>query len=160
MAVLSWGEPTVEIAALGGTGSLSWSALPEIKQGTATLETEQGDKTEALDEGGSVVDARYAKSKYTFSCSIFIKKGDSKPIEDVDGVVTTNYALRLTPEDPAAAGFLLPKTNVSVQETWSSEEGGLWVYTFSALKPDEGTMLQRYTGSTSGGGGGGEEEGQ
>lgn len=148
MAILSWGKPKVEIAPYVN-GELpvtpTWTALPEIKQGTATLETEQGDKTEALDEAGDVVDVRFAKSKYTFSCSLYIKKNDTKPIEDSDGIITTNYAMRLTPEDSAAMGFMFPKTNVSVQETWSSEEGGLWVYTFSAIKPESGSTLQRYS---------------
>ena len=147
MAILSWGKPKVEIApyvngALPSTPT--WSEVAQIKQGTAQLETEQGDKNEALDEGGDVVDVRFGKSKYTFTFSLFMKKGDSKPITDTDGVVTNNYALRLTPEDDDAMGFMLPKCNVSVQETWSSEEGGLWVYTFSALKPATGTALQRY----------------
>ena len=152
MAILSWGEPKVEIAPyVGGVlpGTPTWVELAQIKQGTATLETEQGDKTEALDEGGDVVDVRFGKSKYTFSCSLFIKKGDSKPIEDTDGVITTNYAMRLTPEDNAAMGFMLPKCNVSVQETWSSADGGLWVYTFSAIKPASGTTLQRFAGGFS-----------
>lgn len=147
MAILSWGKPTVEFAAYVN-GELpstpTWTAVAEIKQGTATLETEQGDKLEALDEGGDVVDVRFGKSKYTFTFSLFMKKGDSKPIEDTDGVVTNNYALRLTPEDEDAMGFMLPKCNVSVQETWTSEEGGLWTYTFSAIKPDSGNTLQRY----------------
>ena len=150
MAVLSWGEPTVEISELPASGVLpenpTWTALPAIKQGTAQLETQEGDRTEALDEGGDVVDVRVAKSKYTFTCQLFMKKGDTKPIEDTDGIVTKNYALRLTPEDPQAMGFMLPKTSVSVQESWTSADGGLWTYTFSALKPASGTTLQRYTG--------------
>ena len=156
MAVLSWGKPKVEIApyvngALPSTPS--WSPLAEIQQGTAQLKTEQGEKTEALEEGGGVVDVRYGASRYTFTCSLFIKKGDTKPIADVDGVVTNNYALRLTPEDPAAEGFELVKCSVNVQETWTSADGGLWVYTFSALKPASGTALIRYKeGSGSGSG--------
>lgn len=149
MAILSWGKPKLEFAACGANGepqtSPSWTEITvPIKQGTATLETEAGDKSEALDEGGDVVDVRFGKSKYTFTFSLFIKKGATKPIPDSDGVVSGNYGIRLTAEDSAAAGFILPKCNVSVQETWSSEDGGLWVYTFSALKPATGDTLQRY----------------
>ncbi len=150
MAVLSWGKPKVEVApyvngALPSTPS--WAELPEIQQNSAQLETEQGEKTEALEEGGGVVDVRYGASRYTFTCSLFIKKGDTKPIEDTDGVVSNNYALRLTPEDPQAEGFELVKCSVNVQETWTSADGGLWVYTFSALKPESGNTLIRYKAS-------------
>ena len=148
MSILSWGKPKVEVApyvngALPSTPS--WSELSEIQQGTAQLETEQGEKTEALEEGGGVVDVRYGASKYTFTLSLFIKKGLTKPIADNDGVVTNNYAVRLTPEDTAAHGFILPKCSVSLQETWSSADGGLWTYTFSALKPSTGQTLQAYS---------------
>jgi hypothetical protein len=161
MSVLSWGKPKVEVApyvngALPSTPS--WQALPEIQQGSSQLTTEEGDRTEALEEGGGLVDVRIGKNRYTFVCALFIKKGDSKPISDDDGVVTTNYAVRLTPEDPAAAGWMLPKCTVSVQESWTSADGGLWTYTFSALKPASGTMLQRYTGGGSGSGSGSGEE--
>lgn len=153
MSVLSWGKPKVEVApyvngALPSTPT--WSQLSEIKEGTCQLETELGDKNEALEEGGGVVDVRYGASKYTLTLSLFIKKGLSKPIADADGVVTNNYAVRLTPEDTAAHGFILSKCAVSLQETWSSADGGLWVYTFSALKPASGNMLEAYTAGTSG----------
>jgi hypothetical protein len=158
MAVLSWGKPTVSIAPyVQGVlpDSPSWSNLPEIQQGTAQLQTEQGEKTEALDEGGEMVDVRFAKNKYTFSCALFIKKGDSKPIEDHDGIITTNYALKLVPEDSATVGFYLPKTSVQIQESWSSADGGLWTLTFSALKPASGDMLQRLPGGGGSGSGSG-----
>ena len=153
MAVLSWGKPKLEIKTVDG-GSWTEITVP-IKQGTATLETEAGEKTEALEEGGGMVDVRYAKSKYTFTFGLYAKKGASKPISDEDGLVTTNYALRLTPEDSTTPGFIMNKANVSVQDTWNSTDGGLWVYTFSALKPDSGNMLVPYTASSGSGSGSG-----
>lgn len=144
MAKLSWGEPKVEIAPIDNGVIGSYTALPEIKQGTATLNTEAGEQTEALDEGGNVVDSRTAKSKYTFECDIFVKKGDECPVEDEDGIVKTNYAMRLTPEDPTCHGFMMPMTSVSVQESWSSADGSLWHLTFKGLKPKSGRTLQPY----------------
>lgn len=149
MSKLSWGKPKIEICELtnGAEGqSPVWSALPDIKQGTVQLNTENGNKTEALDEGGEVVDVRYDKSKYSLSVSLYIKKGDSKPIEDADGIITKEYAVRLTPEDAAAMGFKLKRCHVSSQETWTSADGGIWVYTFDALKPLSGKMLERFNG--------------
>lgn len=149
MAVLTWGEPVLEICELDDKGAIpsspTWKELPEIVQGTAQLSTEDGEVTEALDEGGAIVDSRTKKSKYSFACELFVKKGDTKPIEDEDGVVTKNYAIRLTPEDSTLKGWILPKTSVSVKTTWSSTDGTRWAYTFKGLKPATGTILQEYT---------------
>lgn len=146
MAVLSWGKPTVEVGTLGanGTAPETWTALPEIVQGTAQLTTEQGNKTEAIAEGGDIVDVRFDKSKYTFELELFVKKGDEKPIVDEDGIILSNYAVRLTPEDPTTEGFVMDKTNVACTETWTSADGKRWKYTFNGLKPATGKILKPY----------------
>lgn len=108
------------------------------------MSVEAGEKVEAIDEKGDVVDTRTAKSKYTFECQIFVKKGDTKPIEDADGVIVENYAIRLTPEDPSTEGFLMENTSVAVEETWSAADGKLLKYTFSGLKPQNGKICKPY----------------
>lgn len=147
MAVLSWGGPTIGFT-LSKNGApeanAEWKNMPDIKQGTAQLTTEAGEKTEALNEFGEVVDTRTAKSKYTLEFQVFVKKGDKKPIEDADGVILDNYAVRLTPEDPTNEGFQMDNCSVSCEETWSSADGKLWKYTFSGLKPKEGSILKSY----------------
>lgn len=147
MSKLSWGEPTIEFCKLeNGTlpSNPVWKAMPEIKQGTTALETQQGDRTEAYDEGGDVVDVHTAKSRYSLTFQVYIQKGQDKPLEDNDGVVTDDYAVRLTPEDPNATGFIMPRCSVSVQESWSSADGGLWTYTFNGVKATEGKTLQKW----------------
>ncbi|MCL1932846.1 MAG: hypothetical protein FWF53_03390 [Candidatus Azobacteroides sp.] len=149
MAVLSWGKPKVEtgkLTANDGAPSV-WTQLPEIVNGTATLTTEKGNKTEAVEEGGGIVDVRYEKSKYSFECELFVKKGDEKPIVDEDGIVIDNYAIRLTPEDPETEGFIMDKTSVSCVETWTSADGKRWKYTFDGLIPKTGKILKPYTGT-------------
>lgn len=107
----------------------------------------RGTKKEATEEGGDVVDTRRGKNKYVFELEIFVKKGDEKPIEDEDGVIVDNYAVRLTPEDEACEGFLIENATVSVTESWSSADGKLWKYTFDAKKPETGKTLKPYTKS-------------
>jgi hypothetical protein len=147
MAVLNWGKPKIEIALLGADGTPgAWTEVDTPKQDTTQLTTEKGDKKEALEEGGGVVDAKYNKSKYSLVFQLFAKKGKTKPIMDDDGVVLGNYAVRITPEDPTATGWQMMKCNVSVVDTWSAEEGQLWEYTFDGLVPDGGgKILQEYT---------------
>lgn len=148
MAILSWGKPTVEFTESkdGAPGSsATWTKLPEIKENTAKLTPTKGNKQEAVAEGGDLVDTRYSKNKYLFECEVFVKKGDTRPIEDNDGVVSENYAVRLTPEDESNEGFILENTSVSVEESWSSADGKILKYTFDGLKPKTGNVLKPYT---------------
>jgi hypothetical protein len=146
MSVLSWGKPKIAFGILGAGGAAPslWKEMPAIVENSAKLNTEPGSKTEATEEGGGTVDVRYNKSKYAFELELFVKKGDKKPIEDEDGVVLENYALRLIPEDEEAEGFIIDKSNVSCVETWSSADGKRWKYTFDALKPNVGKILKPY----------------
>lgn len=152
MSKLSWGKPTVEFTKSenGAPGaSASWTKFPEIKENTAKLTPTKGNKTEATEEGGDLVDARYGKNKYAFELEVFVKKGDVRPIEDEDGLVVDNYAVRLTPEDETCEGFLMENCAVSVEESWSSADGKLLKYTFDGLKPTTGKICKPYTKSSS-----------
>lgn len=146
MAVLSWGKPKVEIGLLGANGAAptTWTALPEIVEDSTQLTVEQGEKVDAREEGGGIVDSRRKANAYSLTLTLYVKKGDQKPIEDVDGIIAGNYAVRLTPEDPENAGFVMDKTSVSITETWNSAEGKRWAYTFDGLKPASGKVLKPY----------------
>ncbi|MDR1197531.1 MAG: hypothetical protein LBK94_00770 [Prevotellaceae bacterium] len=145
MAVLKWGKPKIEIAKILAGGTLDdWTTIDTPKQETSELATEAGNKVEALEEGGGIVDVRYDKNKYTFTFQLFAKSGTSKPIADVDGVILDNYAVRLTPEDDALPGFIMDKTNVTVITTWNTTDGELWQYTFEGLVPATGAILKPY----------------
>jgi hypothetical protein len=148
MAILSWGKPKLEIVVTTDgavPATPTWVELPVIKEGTAKLNTTEGTKTEALGEGGEVIDVRTQKNKYAFECEIFVKKNDSRPISDEDGLITTNYCLRLTPEDDTLEGWIMENTSVTVLESWSSADGKILKYTFTGLKPKTGNILKPYT---------------
>lgn len=147
MSRLSWGKPKVEFTkSVDGAvpEAAQWTVFGDIKQGTSQLTTTAGERIEALDEAGDVIDTRTAKSKYSFEMQLYVKKGDTKPIEDEDGVIVDNYAIRLTPEDPSCEGFIMENTSVSVEETWSSADGKLWRYVFDGIKPASGNTLKPY----------------
>ncbi|MEG1289749.1 MAG: BACON domain-containing protein [Bacteroidales bacterium] len=147
MSILSWGKPTVEFTKSNdgapATGA-TWAQFSDIKENTSKLTPTKGNKTEATVEGGDVVDSRSSKNKYAFECEVFVKKGDTRPIEDEDGVVTDNYAMRLTPEDAATEGFAIDNSTVSVGESWTSADGKMLKYTFDALKPKTGKIVKPY----------------
>lgn len=148
MSILSWGKPTVEIAVLTGGTPGAFSALPEIQQDTAKLTPTKGTALEAKGEGGKLIDKKYQANQFVFECEIFVKKGDTRPISDNDGVVADNYAVRLTPEDETQEGFILDKSLVSIEETWASNIGKKLKLTFEGLSPASGNILKPYTKST------------
>lgn len=144
---ITWGKPLLEVCAYVN-GALPatpiWKALPTQKENTVKLNIEKGDKKEAKGEGGELVAVRFNKNKYTLECEVFIAEGTTPPIAENDGIVATEYAVRLTPENDALTGFIIDKSNVSVEGGWSSEEGMLLKYTFEALQPTTGKILKPY----------------
>lgn len=134
MAVLSYGKPLIEIAELDADDNMSpWVAVDVPKDGTTSMETQEGDNTEYLEEGGGLVDSYRKASRYSLTFDLYAKKGFHKPIEDVNGVITKNYAIRLTPEDPETYGFIMRKCSVSCVETHTVADGMIWRYTFNGL---------------------------
>lgn len=136
MAYLGWGKPRIFYSLLGDNdATTTWHEMPTPAEGTSELQTTKGDKQEAKIEGGENEDVRYAKSTYVFSFDIRAAKGRTKPIPDSDGLVTGNYAICVQPEDPTVNGFKMSRTTVSVENLFNTSEGGVWRYTFDALKP-------------------------
>jgi hypothetical protein len=146
MSKIGWGKPTVRIGIVGVSDvtAANWLKLSEIAQGTSQLNTEQGEETVAKEEGGDIFDKRTDSNAYTFELELFAQKGVKKPIEDQDGIVTENYAVRLVPEDPTALCWRMDRCSVNCVDTWNSADGGRWKYTFSGLKPLVGKTLKPY----------------
>ena len=141
MSLLGWGLCKVFIKDLDETDG-KWTELPTPVENSTILETTKGDKKEAKVEGGENEDVSYAKSTYALNLTIRAAKGRAKPIKDFDGLVDHNYAVAVQAEDPAAYGLMIDKAKPSVMDTWSTEDGGQWEYTFDALKPESGTQCK------------------
>jgi len=148
MATLSWGKPKIEICAYVADAmpaSPVWTVVDTPVEDTTKLTPTKGTKSEAKQEGGGVVDAKYAKNSYAFEFELYAKKGKTKPIVDNDGVVVEHYAVRLTPEDETLEGFILDKVSVQVEDTYTPKDGKKWKYTCDALEPATGNILKPYT---------------
>lgn len=133
MAVIGWGKPSIYIKDLDG--DKKWMKLPTPIENTTNLATTRGDKQEAKIEGGENEDVKYGKNTYMLELSIRAAKGRKRPISDTDGVVAHNYAVVVQPEDPLVQGFAMEKTTVSVEDNFTSADGGVWAYAFDALLP-------------------------
>ena len=146
MAIIGWGKPKIEVCKLESDGTMpatpTWEALPTPVEGTTQLTPTKGDKLEAKIEGGENEDVKYKRNIYQLVCNIRAAKGRTKPIEDEDGVVNDQYAVRLTPEDDTVPGFTIDRAAVSVEDSFTSDEGGIWIYTFDVLKPATGKQVK------------------
>lgn len=137
MAVIGWGKPRVLAKDLDTPGS-QWFELPTPVENSTQLTTQKGDKKEAKLEGGENEDVRYSKNTYALALNIRAAKSRKRPISDSDGLVAHKYAIVVQPEDKDVQGIAIEKATVSVEDTFSTEEGGIWAYLFDALKPDSG----------------------
>ena len=148
MAQLSWGKPTIEFGKCGANGAAptTWTKLTyDPVENSTKLTPTKGEKKEAKVEGGENEAVKYAKNTFVFEFEVRAAKGRTKPIEDSDGVVEGEYAVRLTPEDTTVEGILIDKATVSVEETFDTAEGKKWKYTFDVLKPASGNQVKSYT---------------
>lgn len=139
MAVLSWGKPKIYIQKVGGT---TWKKLPDPVENSTQLATTKGEKVEAKVEGGENEGVRYGKNTYSLALNIRAVAGRKKPIPDSDGIIEGEYKIALQPENPDAPGLQIDKSTASIEDTWNSADGGVWAYTFDALKPESGDQVK------------------
>lgn len=141
MSVLSWGKPRLFIQKIGETNA-AWKELPTPVEDSTQLTTTKGDKVEAKVEGGENEDVRYGKNTYALVFNIRAAKGRKKPVPDSDGIIEGEYKVALQPEDPDTPGLMIEKAKLSIEDTWSSADGGMWAYTADALKPEAGDQVK------------------
>lgn len=132
MANIGWGKCRIMVKKAGGT----WTEVPTPAEGSTVLSVTKGDKKEAKIEGGENEDVKYNRNNYALSYRIRAAKDRVKPIADNGGIINDNYEVAVQPEDPAVQGFMLSSTRVSIEDGFSTDEGGYWTYTHDALKPD------------------------
>lgn len=138
--VLAWGKYYVFVNKLvnGKIQDGAWIQLPVPKEGTTAVNPTQGDKQEAKEEGGGIVDTRRSKSTFELVYDLFVKKGEQMPFEEykVDGVIMGEYAVAVQPaEDPSVQGVYMGNTALSTAPGMSSTEGAYETYTHSARIP-------------------------
>lgn len=147
MSVLAWGKPTIEHASSTGGepgAAAKWEQIPTPKKDTTKLTPTAGTETVAEEEGGEVVDSRTGKNSYQFEFDLFVKKGENRPFDDDDGVITGEHAFRLTPEDEECEGILIDRCSLRVEESYTTADGKLLHYVAKCLKPKAGKTVKPY----------------
>lgn len=149
--ILSWGKPTIVVAAVADTGAVTVGEFPTPVEDSSELSTEKGDKVEANIEGGAAEAVRYKDSKYTFKCSVRQGAGRTMPIAGTNGVVPGEYSVTLTPEDKRAPGFIMARAVCSYEDTYTAADGLIRVYTFDSLDNNGKDQVSITAGTTTSG---------
>lgn len=148
MSTLSWGKCRIDMinSVSGAPDSGDWTTLPTPKEGTTSLDQQEGEVTEAKEEGGAVVDRRVGTPTGVLTFQLFQKKGETIPITHHDGQVEGEKAFRVIPvEDTACPGVQLDKCRVTVVMSYSAADGILYTVNCAVLKPATGNMIKLYT---------------
>lgn len=151
---LSWGKPTIKIGKLGANGAAptTWIDIPTPVENSTKLTPTKGTKKEAKIEGGENEAVKYSANTYTFEFEIRAGKGRAKPVEDIDGVIAGEYAVKMQPEDSTVEGIVIDRSTMSEEETYDTENGKKWKYTFDVLKPATGNQVKHAVVNFSGAG--------
>lgn len=141
MSNLSWGKPRIFVKDID-TADADWVELNTPVQDSTELQPTKGDKMEAPIEGGENEDVKYKDSTYAVVYNIRKKKGRAVPIPNKNGVASKHYAFCLMPEDPTCIGFYVEKTSVSIDETFTAADGGIWAIQHDALAASSGNTVK------------------
>lgn len=139
--MLSWGKCAIWLGRLGASDAApsSWTKVPTPVENSTILTPTKGEKTEAKIEGGEVEAVRYGKNTYSLAFNIRAAKGRTKPVEDINGTIEGNYAIKLQPEDPTVEGLYIKKATLSMLPSFNTSEGTIWQYTADVLFPSDGS---------------------
>ncbi len=147
MALLSWGKCGIETTTStdgAPAASAMWKEIDVPKDTTTKLTPTAGTETEALEEGGDLVDSRTEKNKYQFEFDHFVKKGKRRAWEDNDGIIAGEHAFRVTPEDEECEGIQIDRCTLRVEESYTTADGIMLHYVAKVLKPKTGKMVKPY----------------
>jgi hypothetical protein len=147
---LAWGKCKIEAKNLTQKDS-TWKEFPTPVESSTQLEASQGDKKEAKIEGGTNEAVKYNANTYTLTFNIRQASdrtgANDNFITDLDGVVSDEYAVRITPENSNAIHALIRRAAVNVQQSFNADDGFIKTYTFDVLRPSDSTLAQVTTGT-------------
>lgn len=143
MAKLYWGKPKIQISKLTPSGDpTNWIDVPTPVQDSTKMDVKEGETIEAKVEGGEVEASRTLPNTYTMKFDVRTIVGREDFVENIDGVIEGEYALRLQPEDPESKGIIIDMCMLSVVDNFSAGDGLTLSYSAKALKPRAGRTVK------------------
>lgn len=145
MATIGWGKPKYLLVKDLDATTPKWVKVPTPVENSTQLTPTKGSKQEAKIEGGENEDVRYGANNYALAYQVRRAKNKTMPIKHVDGVVAHNYAAIVVPEDDSVpSACYIAKSAVSVEDAFSTQEGGTDLYTHDVTKPDDGSRMVKW----------------
>jgi hypothetical protein len=141
MSNLAWGKPRIFVKDLD-VETPSWKELNTPVQDSTELQPTKGDKMEAPIEGGENEEVKFKDSTYAVVYNIRKYKGRQVPIANKNGVASHHYAFCLMPEDGTNIGFYIESTTVSVDDTFTANDGAIWAIQHDALAAKSGNTVK------------------
>lgn len=150
MALLSWGKCKVEYTtSTDGEPGSTWTEIDTPKENTTKITPTAGEETIAKEEGGDIVDSRNAKTTYVLEFDLFVKKGKDRPFSDDDGIISGEFAFRITPEDKTCKGSQIDRCTLRVEESYTTADGTLLHYVARCMRPASGKTVKEYIAAVS-----------
>ncbi len=132
---VGWGKPDTYIKDLEAENP-EWMLTPPAVEKSTQLTPTKGEKKEAKVEGGDNEDVLYNANNYDLAYQIRRTSNKTMPIKHVDGVVDHHYAVVVVPKNRTAPGPYIAESAVSVEDNFTTDDGGTDLYTHSAILPD------------------------
>lgn len=142
-----WGKPDVYVKNLK-TADGAWAQVPTPMENTTVLTVTKGEKKEAKIEGGTNEDVLYGANSYSLAHQHRLTSGKEMPIKHVNGIVDDDYAVVVVPKNAKAGapGLYIPESAVSVEDGFTTADGGTFLYTHDAKGGDDegGSQLVKW----------------
>jgi len=106
----------------------AWDNIPTPKDKTLRTSSQAGQRTEAYNEKGELVDAKQMPATEKIEFQIFVAKGEKIPFKDKRGIVGGEHALRFIPDDPTCMGWQADRVGITVLKSSDMETGILFHY--------------------------------
>ena len=131
MGQLSWRFGSLQTKVSEGgepKPGVAWDNIPTPKDKTLRTSSQAGQRTEAYNEKGELVDAKQMPATEKIEFQIFVAKGEKIPFKDKRGIVGGEHALRFIPDDPTCIGWQADRVGVTVLKSSDLETGILFQY--------------------------------
>ena len=106
----------------------AWDDIPTPKDKTLRTSSQAGERTEAKNEKGELVDAKQMPATEKIEFQLFVAKDKKIPFKDKRGIVGGEYALRFIPDDPTCIGWQADRVGITVLKSSDMETGILFHY--------------------------------
>lgn len=143
--ILSWGKCKAVVTPLSGYGVSDENedgiqtaiTFKSIVQNSTSLETAEGEKTEARIEGGGLEAMLQGEDTYTLTFQERIGSEDQVRLINRNGVVDGIFQIDIIPANRAAKKLTVCHASAHVALSYSSADGIIATYTFTSLDSDD-----------------------